>query len=155
MYIHTGNVFVCAVHCVTGRSPRFSPPPLHHPKNTNSATCNGTLHFSHWIRPGGSWHPEYLTPLHLPLILERLKGKQAFWARKVDVGKGGAALMDALDYRRRCAHALEGEVGTVGELGLLVACGGMVRRDGWMDGGSSFLLPFSYPNAPTTDRADR
>lgn len=71
------------------------------------ATCNGTLHFSHWIRPGGSWHPEYLTPLHLPLVLEKVGSKQAFWGRKFDVEKGGAALMDALDYRRLCGPALE------------------------------------------------
>lgn len=77
---------------------------------TDRATCNGTLHFSHWIRPGGSWHPEYLTPLHLPLILEKVRAKRAFWARKVDAEKGGAALMDALDYRRLCGAALDSEV---------------------------------------------
>ena len=36
-----------------------------------SATCNFTLHYSHWIRPGGSWHPEYLSVMHLPRILEK------------------------------------------------------------------------------------
>lgn len=32
------------------------------------ATCDDTRHFSYWIRPGGSWHPEYLTLDHLPLV---------------------------------------------------------------------------------------
>ncbi len=89
---------------------QLNPPPLNRSIHTHRATCNGTLHFSHWIRPGGSWHPEYLTPLHLPLILDKLKARQAFWARKVDPAKGGAALMDALDYRRLCGEALASEV---------------------------------------------
>ena len=70
--------------------------------DTHRATCNNTLHFSHWIRPGGSWHPEYLTPLHLPLILEKREYAAAMWARKVDVEKGSRALLDVLDYMRIC-----------------------------------------------------
>jgi hypothetical protein len=34
-----------------------------------TAICDTTLHFTHWIRPGGSWHPEHLTLAHLPLLL--------------------------------------------------------------------------------------
>ena len=46
---------------------------------------------SHWIRPGGSWHPEYLTPLHLPLILEKRVDEESapLYARKVS----GTALL--------------------------------------------------------------
>lgn len=87
----------------------FFPTLLHLPSNrahAARATCNSTLHFSHWIRPGGSWHPEYLTPLHLPLLLEKIRASSpsfpAFWARKFDVGKGSSALMAALDYLREC-----------------------------------------------------
>lgn len=75
--------------------------PFRHPQ-LNRATCNNTLHFSHWIRPGGSWHPEYLTPLHLPLILEKKEKKAALWARKFDVEKGSRALLDVLDYMTTC-----------------------------------------------------
>ena len=39
------------------------------PDLATTATCDTTLHFTHWIRPGGSWHPEYLTLEHLPLLL--------------------------------------------------------------------------------------
>ncbi|CAN0307100.1 unnamed protein product, partial [Ectocarpus sp. 13 AM-2016] len=35
---------------------------------SSMATCNDTRHFSYWIRPGGSWHPEYLTLDHFPLV---------------------------------------------------------------------------------------
>jgi hypothetical protein len=34
-----------------------------------TATCDGTLHYSHWIRPGPSWHPEYLDMRHLGILL--------------------------------------------------------------------------------------
>ena len=38
-----------------------------------STTCDTTLHFTHWIRPGGSWHPEYLTMEHLPMLMNTTK----------------------------------------------------------------------------------
>jgi hypothetical protein len=47
----------------------------------NTATCDTTLHFTHWIRPGGSWHPEYLTIEHLPMLLNTTN---YLFARKVD-----------------------------------------------------------------------
>lgn len=38
-----------------------------------TATCDTTLHFTHWARPGGSWHPESITMEHLPVILNNTK----------------------------------------------------------------------------------
>lgn len=38
-------------------------------KFSRTAKCDTTLHFTHWIRPGGSWHPEYLTIEHLPMLM--------------------------------------------------------------------------------------
>lgn len=43
------------------------------PEMAATATCDTTLHFTHWIRPGGSWHPEYLTLEHLPMLLDTTK----------------------------------------------------------------------------------
>jgi len=45
-----------------------------------TATCNDTRHYSHWIRPGGSWHPEYLEIEHIGLLLK----SDMFFARKVN-----------------------------------------------------------------------
>lgn len=57
-----------------------------------TATCNTTLHFTHWIRPGGSWHPEYLTLEHLPLLLTTT----SLFARKVALDASGDALRKVL-----------------------------------------------------------
>mmetsp|Transcript_32795 Transcript_32795/g.42108 ORF Transcript_32795/g.42108 Transcript_32795/m.42108 type:complete len:454 (-) Transcript_32795:403-1764(-) len=62
-----------------------------HPELAQTATCNDTRHFSHWVRPGGSWHPEYLEIEHLKLVME--SGK--FFIRKVDDRSIG--LLDVLD----------------------------------------------------------
>ncbi|CAM9732374.1 unnamed protein product, partial [Chrysoparadoxa australica] len=35
----------------------------------STATCDDTRHFSYWIRPGDSWHPEYLTLDNLPQLV--------------------------------------------------------------------------------------
>jgi hypothetical protein len=58
-----------------------------------TATCDTTLHYSHWIRPGGTWHPEYLTIEHLPLILNTSE----LFARKVSGKVSGGSLLVALD----------------------------------------------------------
>jgi len=58
---------------------------------SKTAACDNTLHFMHWVRPGGSWHPEYLTMEHLPLLLNTTKH---LFARKVN--DDSAAVLDAL-----------------------------------------------------------
>ena len=40
---------------------------------SKTASCDTTLHYTHWARPGGTWHPEILTMEHLPLILNTTK----------------------------------------------------------------------------------
>ncbi|CAN0258812.1 unnamed protein product, partial [Hapterophycus canaliculatus] len=60
------------------------------------ATCDDTRHFSYWIRPGGSWHPEYLTLDHLPLVLNATE----FYIRKVEESRGSKPLLDVLDLMR-------------------------------------------------------
>ena len=50
-------------------------------KLRRTASCDTTLTFTHWARPGGSWHPEYLTMEHLPVILNTSTN---LFARKVD-----------------------------------------------------------------------
>jgi hypothetical protein len=75
-----------------------------------SATCNRTLHFSHWIRPGGSWHPEYLSAMHLPLVLEKVATGEALFARKFDEAKGAGPVLDVLD-RLRAGDAFGGGKG--------------------------------------------
>mmetsp|Transcript_14498 Transcript_14498/g.22727 ORF Transcript_14498/g.22727 Transcript_14498/m.22727 type:complete len:422 (-) Transcript_14498:117-1382(-) len=75
------------------------------PDLAETATCDDTRHFSHWIRPGGSWHPEYLRIEHLKLVLD--SGK--FFLRKTDGDSAG--LLDALDALRG-GRALE----TLGDL---------------------------------------
>ena len=61
----------------------------------STATCDNTLHFMHWIRPGGSWHPEYLTMEHLPLIMNTTKH---LFIRKVN--EESAMLLLALEELR-------------------------------------------------------
>lgn len=74
----------------------------------NTATCNTTLHYSHWIRPGGSWHPEYLTLEHLPLLLQ-LAGVEALFARKVSSSLPSAVgLLTALERVREEAFEKSG-----------------------------------------------
>lgn len=50
----------------------------------STAICNTTLHYSHWIRPGGSWHPEYLDLEHLPVLMQHA-GIDALYARKMNL----------------------------------------------------------------------
>lgn len=57
-----------------------------------TATCDTTLHFTHWIRPGGSWHPEYLTLENLPQLLNTSE----LFARKFRAGTSDV-LIGALD----------------------------------------------------------
>ena len=66
-----------------------------------TATCDTTLHLTHWIRPGGSWHPEYLTLEHLPLLLNTTKH---LFARKF-VLPLSAVLLEALDMFRSSLFA--------------------------------------------------
>lgn len=54
------------------------------PSLAATATCNNTLHFNHWIRPGGSWHPEVLGLEHLPLLLSQT---QKLFVRKINSQK--------------------------------------------------------------------
>jgi hypothetical protein len=58
-------------------------PTLLHANKTLSAKthCASTLHFNHWSRPGGSWHPAYLTLEHLPLLLN----SSDLFARKMEL----------------------------------------------------------------------
>ncbi|KAG5183246.1 core-2/I-branching enzyme-domain-containing protein [Tribonema minus] len=66
----------------------------------STATCDSTLHYSHWIRPGHSWHPEYLDLTHLELLLGGRpwvgRGDVLFF-RKVDFGSKSAALLSVID----------------------------------------------------------
>jgi hypothetical protein len=57
-------------------------PTLLHMNDTLARTysCISTNHFTHWIRPGGSWHPEVLTLEHLPLLLN---SSSHVFARKI------------------------------------------------------------------------
>ncbi|CAM9250441.1 unnamed protein product, partial [Discosporangium mesarthrocarpum] len=63
---------------------------------SSKATCNDTRHFSYWIRPGGSWHPEYLTLDHLPMVLKASE----FYVRKVGEENDSGPLLDVLDSLR-------------------------------------------------------
>ena len=65
---------------------------------SKSATCDNTLHFMHWVRPGGSWHPEYLTMEHLPLLLNTTKH---LFIRKVNDASAG--VLEALSEVRQLA----------------------------------------------------
>ncbi|CAN0170864.1 unnamed protein product, partial [Ectocarpus sp. 8 AP-2014] len=69
---------------------------------SSMATCNDTRHFSYWIRPGGSWHPEYLTLDHLPLVHNATE----FYIRKVEDARGSKPLLDTLDILR-AGHPLD------------------------------------------------
>jgi hypothetical protein len=51
------------------------------PALRNTCVCDTSLHFVHWLRPGGSNHPEYLTLEHLPLLL----AAPHLFARKFDL----------------------------------------------------------------------
>lgn len=62
----------------------------------SKATCDDTRHFSFWLRPGGSWHPEYLTLDHLPKVLNATE----FFIRKVEDAQGSKPLLDILDWLR-------------------------------------------------------
>ena len=78
-------------------------------KLASTVICNTTLHYSHWIRccsvlycvdfellfsvliaivislrPGGSWHPEYLDLEHLPILMQHA-GIDALYARKMNL----------------------------------------------------------------------
>ena len=64
----------------------------------NTATCDNTLHFMHWVRPGGSWHPEYVTMEHLPLMMNTTKH---LFIRKVN--SASADVLDALSEVRALA----------------------------------------------------
>lgn len=66
----------------------------------NTATCEYTLHYSLWIRPGGSWHPEYLTLLDLGTIMSTWDKNEYFFLRKVDEHEGSGPLLNALDHLR-------------------------------------------------------
>jgi hypothetical protein len=66
------------------------------PSFARTATCTSTLHFTHWIRPGGSWHPEYLTLEHLPKML---RANDFLFARKINANIS-ASLLEALDKLR-------------------------------------------------------
>eukprot|EP01042_Synura_sphagnicola_P000549 gene549-591_t len=63
------------------------------PRFASTATCDTTLHFTHWIRPGGSWHPEYLTLEHLPLMLQ----SHEVFARKIGLDMSAAILRAVVD----------------------------------------------------------
>mmetsp|Transcript_19589 Transcript_19589/g.28181 ORF Transcript_19589/g.28181 Transcript_19589/m.28181 type:complete len:546 (+) Transcript_19589:73-1710(+) len=65
-----------------------------HPNFSKTAKCDTTLQFSHWIRPGGSWHPEYLSLEHLPQLIN----SRSSWvtARKID-SIYSKSLLPALD----------------------------------------------------------
>jgi hypothetical protein len=65
---------------------------------SESATCDNTLHFMHWARPGGSWHPEYLTMEHLPLLMNTTKH---LFIRKVS--DESAEVLEALSEVRQLA----------------------------------------------------
>eukprot|EP00903_Cladosiphon_okamuranus_P011413 g10756.t1 len=102
------------------------------------ATCNDTRHFSYWIRPGGSWHPEYLTLDHLPLVLEASE----FYIRKVEENKGSKPLLDVLDILRagypleRTLFILKAWLNRKDENGRLAAEGGPIMEfpeDGTVD----------------------
>ncbi|CAM9143706.1 unnamed protein product [Ectocarpus sp. 12 AP-2014] len=69
---------------------------------SSMATCNDTRHFSYWIRPGGSWHPEYLTLDHFPLVYNATE----FYIRKVEDARGSKPLLDTLDILR-AGHPLD------------------------------------------------
>lgn len=60
------------------------------------ATCDDSRHFSFWVRPGGSWHPEYLTLDHLPMIMKATQ----FYIRKVEEDQGSKPLLGVLDSLR-------------------------------------------------------
>jgi hypothetical protein len=68
--------------------------------------CETTLHYSHWIRPGGSWHPEYLDLEHLPVLMQHA-GIDALWARKMNLYTSDV-LVWAIDKLRE--HVLGNEV---------------------------------------------
>jgi len=149
--VHSAEARRLLLYLATSEAPDeiFFPTLLHlppHAAHASRATCNGTLHFSHWIRPGGSWHPEYLTPLHLPLLLEKMRsssssssGLPAFWARKFDVNKGSSALMGTLDYHRECRHVFEYEEGDMDWAPAIVFAremeGKIGVREGWEEEG--------------------
>eukprot|EP00752_Nemacystus_decipiens_P005882 g5316.t1 len=94
------------------------------------ATCDDTRHFSYWIRPGGSWHPEYLTLDHLPLVLNASE----FFIRKVEENKGSKPLLDTLDILRagypleRALHILKAWLNRKGPDGTLAAQGGPIME---------------------------
>lgn len=68
----------------------------------STVTCSSTLHFTHWIRPGGSWHPEYLTLEHLPILLST--HKTHLFVRKLDSGVESSRRLAAVLHRVRTQY---------------------------------------------------
>ena len=69
-----------------------------------TATCDTTLHFTHWIRPGGSWHPEYLSLEHLPLLLNITRH---LFARKFELPGRSSVLLQAVEAVREATEVKE------------------------------------------------
>lgn len=73
------------------------------PELAKTATCDTTLHFTHWIRPGGSWHPEYLTLEHLPMLLNTTRH---LFARKFSLPGVSEHLLQAIEIFRNTSVGL-------------------------------------------------
>ena len=68
----------------------------------STVSCDSTLHFTHWIRPGGSWHPEYLTLEHLPILLHT--HTTHLFVRKLDSTKDSSRRVASVLHRVRSQY---------------------------------------------------